>query len=118
MRTVRWILFGVAILAGIGIGLYYGWSVNPRQMEGGGLPLLRSDFRADYVLMVAEAYSAEKNLDLAARRLAPLGENPARQAQQAILTAGELGWSRGDVETLARLAQAFLTAQTPSGGSR
>ncbi len=110
MRVVRLILFLLAILVGIAAGLYYGWVLNPTQPGASALPVLRQDYRTDYVLMVAETYQANSDLAMAVSRLAPLGpETPARLAQQAILTARELNYSNQDVESLARLSQALLT---------
>jgi hypothetical protein len=59
--------------------------------------------------MVAEAFQQEKDVALAARRLDGLAEPPRRAVQKAILTAQELGYARGDLETLARLFQELQT---------
>ena len=72
---------------------------------------LRSDYRTDYVLMVAQIYDAEKDLKKATRRLEFLqAEPPARLSQIAVIKAGELGWDQRDLQLLARLAQAMLAA--------
>jgi len=82
---------------------------------------LRSDYRTDYVLMVAQIYDAEKDLSKANQRLEFLqGETPARLSQIAVIKAGELGYDRRDLELLARLAQAMLAGAegpTPTGGA-
>jgi hypothetical protein len=110
MRKLRLVLFLLAILLGIAGGLYYGWSVNPQPSSAGALPALRSDFRTDTILMIAETFQADHDPALAVQRLSALGgDSPARLVQQAIITAGELGYSVKDVETLARLSQVLLT---------
>lgn len=85
---LRWITFIFTILAGIAVGLFYGWVVNPVRYVDASLADLQDDFKADYVWMVAEAYQVEQNPDLAAQRLALLGANsPAEAAHQALLVA-------------------------------
>ena len=116
MRTVRTILFLLAILVGIAAGLYYAWVINPGTPTAVSLPDLRQDYRTDYVLMVAESYQADNNRALAATRLASLGpDSPARLADQAILSAKDLNYSVQDVQTLAKLAQALLSQPTVQG---
>jgi hypothetical protein len=113
MRTVRIILFLIAILVGIAAGLYYAWVVNPGTPAAGALPSLRQDYRTDYVLMVAETYQAEGDLALAAARLSALGaEPPVRLVQQAILAASDLNYGVQDVQSLAKLSQALLAQPT------
>lgn len=114
MRTVRTILFLIAILVGIAAGLYYAWVVNPAPPSAGALPDLRQDYRTDYVLMVAETYQSEGDLTLAAARLSALGtEPPVRLVQQAILAASDLNYSLKDVQSLANLSQALLGQPVP-----
>ena len=119
MRTLRLALFVFAVLLGIAGGLYYGWSVNPRGSSAGSLPALRSDYRTDYILMVAETFQSDHDPALAVQRLSSLGEDaPARLVQQAIITAGELDYSVKDVETLAKLSQVLLTYIPAATGGR
>jgi hypothetical protein len=84
----RWILFFLTIAAGAAAALYYGWVVNPVQYMDSYPSSLRADYKADYVLMVAEAYQAEGDLSLAMRRLAVLGDAaPEESASKALLFA-------------------------------
>ena len=107
----------LSILAGAAVGLLYGWMVNPVRYVNTTPENLRSDFQADYVLMVAEIYSSEKDATLAARRLLVLGDTqPLRSVQQAIITGQGLGYSQQDLAQLGRLSQAIET-WTPAGGS-
>ncbi len=85
---MRWIGFFVAILAGLALGLYYGWVVNPVHYVDASFSDLHEDFKSDYVWMVAEAYQAESNTQLALERLQPLGGGPAWQiVHEALLSA-------------------------------
>lgn len=108
MNTKRLLWFGISILFGLAIGLIYGWFVNPAQVTDSYPATLRADYRADYALMVAEVYAQDGDVQAAARRLAVLGgESPLRTMQEAILTAGELGYARDDLLTLNKLAAAL-----------
>ncbi len=70
----RWIGFMLAIAVGVGLGLFYGWVIRPVEYVDTSPNTLRIDYKSDYVLMVAEAYQAEGNLDKAIQRLTFLGE--------------------------------------------
>jgi hypothetical protein len=114
----RWIRFLIAILLGIVIGLIYGWVFNPVQYVDTAPDSLREDFRTDYVLMVAEAYQAEEDLSVAVRRLAMLGDAPAREiVRRALLFAEDVGYAESDLE-LMRTLEDDLQAWNPAvGGS-
>ncbi len=106
----RWIWFGLTILAGIGLGLLYGWVINPVQYVNTSPDTLRVDYKTDAVLMVAEAYQTDSDLALAARRLAFLGDAPpAQMVQEAIQYAGQSNYAPADIDRLVRLSQAFQT---------
>jgi hypothetical protein len=76
----RWILFFITVALGLGAGLYYGWRIDPVEYVDTTPETLRDDYKTDYVLMVAETYQVEKNLDLAVQRLAALGsQEPGEQ---------------------------------------
>lgn len=106
---LRYILFGVAILAGLIAGLYYGWELSPVDFGAGGVETLREDFKADYVLMVAEAYRTEQNIDAAAESLRLLPEsNPLHLVDAAITFAVEHNLSPADIARLNALQAALL----------
>jgi len=54
------------------LGLFYGWEINPVQFVDTTPASMRADYRADYVLMIAEAFHTDQNADVAIRRLAVL----------------------------------------------
>ncbi|GIV63011.1 MAG: hypothetical protein KatS3mg045_0350 [Bellilinea sp.] len=118
MRLRRLIWFVVMIGIGAAAGIFYGWVLRPTQTSGFALHTLRSDYKADYVLMTAEIYRKDGDLAAALERLNALEDTlPLRQVQQAILTGQQLGYARSDIETLANLFQALqkgLPSLTPT----
>ena len=110
----RWLYSIIALVLGLGLGLLYGWVINPVQFVDTTPASMRADYRADYVLMIAEAFNADHNTDLAIRRLAFLGSNsPSEIASQAIQTGQNLGYSADDISLLQELRRA-LQAYQPS----
>lgn len=102
----RWVGFLIALILGITAGLYYAWVIDPVEYVDTSPDTLLIDYKADYTLMVAEAYQLEGDLDLAARRLAVLGEAPpAEIVQNAILFAARAGYVDADVEQMRELEQ-------------
>ena len=97
--------FVLAILAGLVIAIIYGWYIHPSQPGDTTLAALRNDYKTDYVLMVSEIYSVDKNLSSATESLQKLGDKePIRYVQEAIITAQDLEYVQVDMENLAQLA--------------
>lgn len=114
----RWLWFLIAVAAGIGLGLLYGWVINPVDFVDLTPDTLRADYRADYILMVAEAYQAENDLDIAARRLAVFGSDPpAEIASQALQFVPSAGFSPSELTALEELVQALRAWQPPAGAA-
>ncbi len=108
----RWLPPIIAIIIGIILGLIYGWVVEPVQFVDTTPDSLRADYRADYVLMVAEAYHADQNAGLAARRLAIFGSaSPADIASQALQIGRQSGYSSDDISLLQELTRAMQAYQ-------
>jgi len=106
----RRVWFFVVILVGIGLGLAYGWIINPVKYVDTSPDTLRADYKTDYVLMVAEAYHKDNDVSLAVRRLAFLGNtSPLELVQQSIVLAGQAGYSSQDVGSMVALAQVLET---------
>ncbi len=106
----RWLLFLIAIGIGIAVGLTYGWVINPVEYVDTTPNSLREDYKADYVLMVAEAYAAEKDPALAARRLALLGDTPPVEIVRQVMiyaTQVQPGYAEADLDLMSRLASAL-----------
>jgi len=99
---------GLGAIVGLGLGLYYGWIVRPSVQISGEVQALRQDYKDDYLLMIAEAYSADANLDRAQARLgaagfAEPGPAVAALAERLIST----GRDSADIRRLAALAGAL-----------
>lgn len=109
MRAARWIRFIIAILIGMGLGLYYGWFVSPVEFVDTAPSTLRQDYKTDFVLMVAEIYQNDGDLAAALNRLALLGDTSALEgAQQALEFATQAGYAQRDLDTLSALLQALI----------
>jgi hypothetical protein len=105
----RWFRFFIAILIGIGAGLLYGWVINPIEYIDTSPDSLGIDYKADFVLMTAEAYHADGDLNAASERLAILGDTPPSViVQQAILFAERVGYSDADLSLMHALNNALL----------
>jgi len=115
---MRWIAFIASILLGITISLVIGWMLIPPAADQVTPAALRADYKTDYVLMAAEAYQHDADIVAAARRLALLSNQaPLYLVQEAILNAGQLGYTQQDVDWLAVLAQALEAWAPLPGGS-
>jgi hypothetical protein len=113
----RWIGFLIAIVAGLIGGVYLGWAGRPPAQNADTTPnMLRADYKADYVLMVAEVYAVEGDLLAAARSLAVLGDvAPLIFVNEAVAFGQEIGYVDADQGMLLRL-QADLQTWNPSPG--
>ncbi|RPJ26755.1 MAG: hypothetical protein EHM33_10465 [Chloroflexi bacterium] len=104
----RWVFIILALIAGVGIGLAYGWVFDPVDFFDLTPDTLRTDYKADYVLMTAEAYRVEQDPGLAARRLAIFGtQSPAAIAAEGLDYARANGFSDADVTLMQELVTAL-----------
>jgi hypothetical protein len=114
----RWLPILIAALLGLTLGLVYGWVINPVQYTDITPDVLRVDYRTDYVLMVAEAFQAEQDPALAARRLAVLGSDPpALIAGEAYDFAQQSAYPADDLALIQELTIALETWQPIPGTS-
>ena len=104
----RWVFILLALILGAGLGLAYGWYVDPVDFFDLTPDTLRADYKADYVLMTAEAYSVEQDPGLAARRLAIFGtKSPSAIASEGLTYARNNGYSDADIALLQGLVTAL-----------
>ncbi len=109
--TLIMMILGLAV--GAGIGLTVGW-MAPISSPQTAPSVLSAEWQSDWVLMTAQAYSLDGDLNLARQRLALLGTgDPGARAAQCGEQALAEGLPPAYVGTLARLAAA-LGARTPS----
>ena len=121
MSPSTWIKLLIALAIGVALGLVYGWVIAPVQFIDTTPDTLRADYRADYVLMVAESYHADKDTGLAARRLAIIGsQTPADIVKQALQTGREAGYAPNDLTLLEELftaMQSYQPVSVPAAGT-
>jgi hypothetical protein len=108
----RWLTFLLALTFGISLGLLYGWVIDPIEYVDTTPDTLRPDFKADYVLMTAESFHADQDVELAARRLALLGSQPPGDlARQGLEDARSLGFAESDLLLMQKLTTAMQAWQ-------
>jgi hypothetical protein len=104
----RWVFIILALFTGIALGLAYGWYVDPVDFFDLTPDTLRADYKADFVLMTAEAYRGEQDPGLAARRLAIFGsQSPSAIASSGLNYARTNGFSDEDVALMQELVTAL-----------
>ncbi|KXK15379.1 MAG: hypothetical protein UZ14_CFX002000399 [Chloroflexi bacterium OLB14] len=102
----------IAIAIGAGIGLIYGWVIDPIEYVDVTPNILRQDYQIDYVLMTAEAYHYDFDAQIAAKRLAILGsESPAEIVAKALQYANNNNFSELEIQSLQTLLTAMQTYQ-------
>jgi hypothetical protein len=112
----RWIRFFIAMLIGAVAAMYYGWKLNPVRYTVTTPETLRIDYKTDYVLMVAEAYHAEGDMNLAARRLALVSTDaPSKMVTKAIQEAEKIPLPPDDIKAMQAL-ETDLEGWTPIPG--
>ncbi len=106
----RWLRFTLFLLLGLAAGLFYGWVVSPLKYVDTGLSHLSADYRADYVLMVAEIYASARDPEPAARFLSLLSpEAPSVIVAAALDYARAAGYDPADLTRLQTLLTAMQT---------
>ena len=116
MSVSRWIYFLLVIAIGLGIGLYFGWVVSPINYIDTNPSTLRSDFKTDFTLMVAETYGRDGDIEKAAKSLTSLGNQPPAQIVSAALVFAQQNNFYGeDINLLTRLNTALKTWKQPGG---
>ncbi len=110
----RWLVFLLGLALGAAAGLVYGWVVSPVQYSEASPAVLRADFRNDYVLMVAESYLGNHDLQKAASELSQLGQpDLVGLVRQTAAVDQAAGYSPQDLQRLEGLADDL--ARAPQG---
>jgi hypothetical protein len=108
MKPNRLIFILAALIAGITLGLTYGWVLDPVDFFDLPPDTLRADYKADYVLMVAESYRFNPDPALAARQLAIFGaQSPSAIASQGLEFARANGFDDSDIAMIQELVTAL-----------
>ncbi len=104
----RWTLFFLILLFGLGLGLVYGWVINPVSYQDTTLDSLRIDYKTDFTLMVAEVYHQEGDLDWALNRLTLLEDkSPVISVDNALKFASQAEYTLPDMFLLRDLSNAI-----------
>ncbi len=106
----------LAALIGLAGGLYYAWQISPVSYTDTAPSSLRSDFKADYLALVASAYATTGDVSRAQSRLLVFADTDmpgslAALAQQRLAQ----GWPEAEARALAQLAAALSTGKAASG---
>lgn len=70
---IRPSLILLGVIAGIAMGVFYGWVISPVSYTDTAPAALRSDYKDQYLILIATSYTADGDLDRARQRLAGLG---------------------------------------------
>lgn len=104
----------IGALVGIVFGLIYTWAINPVQYVDTAPASLRADHKADYALMIARAYAADSDLELARARLDLLDlEDPGGYLADLAAEQIQRGALLDDLRALSALAAALGTVPPP-----
>ena len=110
MRRIPWSsLF--ALLAGLGLGLVYAWTISPARVTDAQPIALRADFKDHYRSAIAAAYGATGDLARARARLSLLGDSDSIEAlnaqAQRMRASNASGESFGEADQVVALASAL-----------
>ena len=112
MSRSGWLFFVLSIVIGIGLGLFYGWVVSPVEYVDTTPSSLRSDFRTDYVLMVAETFQHDHDIQKATRNLAILGSQPPIEITIEAVNFAQLNnFNNEDITLLQNFSNALKVGQ-------
>ena len=113
MRRIPWGIL-LALLAGLGLGLVYAWTISPARVIDAEPVALRADFKDHYRSAIAAAYAATGDIARAQARLLLLGDSDSIEAlnaqAQRMLASGQ---SFDEADQVAALA--FALDQTAVG---
>jgi hypothetical protein len=104
LRIPLIIIIGLA--AGLGLGLYIGWSLVPTEYVNANPAYLAEIYQQDYVRMIAATYAVEGDLTAAQTRLDSLGTNGRSVLTAVMLDAILQQQNEAEIRQLVHLAAA------------
>ena len=105
IRVWAIVLALVGIAAGVGLGLWYGWEIDPVEYTDTDIAYLHPVYRDEYIRLVSSAYALDGDLDTARARIVLLAvPDPAAAVADLAERAIAEGVGASDVGLLARLA--------------
>lgn len=113
---MRYFWFVLSILCGLIIGAVAASRLIPLPYENLQFSSLRADYKTDYVLMTAEVYHQNHQIEEAQDTLKQLGpESPVYHVQEAIVYARDYNYRQQDMEWMIELLQALQSSPTTVG---
>ena len=111
--TRRWLTWGLAgVVLGAALGLLIGWWLWPLRYADASPAYLRTDYRDEYIVMTAEAYQIDGDLEAARTRLRLIDAQD--QTKPLIELAQRLIDADGDAADVARLTSLASALDPPS----
>jgi hypothetical protein len=111
-----WVSLLLGVILGVAAGLYYAWALNPVEYTDTSPASLRSDFKLEYLTLIAAAYNGTGDLERARARLGLFADpNPADTLAALAQQRLAQGHPGPEVSALAKLASALSgsSAGTP-----
>jgi hypothetical protein len=97
----------IALIVGIGLGIVYGWVIDPVEWTDATPDLLERTYQVDYLRMVIDSYSVNLDPELAKERYERLGEDRGE-------VLAEVGENPGDLSPSAiQKFQALVAVESP-----
>ncbi|MBN1643057.1 MAG: hypothetical protein JXA09_17625 [Anaerolineae bacterium] len=109
----------IALLIGVGLGLWYGWEIDPVAYVDTDLAHLHPYYRDEAILMVSSAYALDGDLDAARTQLALLElPDPATAVADLAARAAARGAPALHLRALDGLARALASSAPPGDDPR
>ncbi|MCS7283341.1 MAG: hypothetical protein RMK65_08990 [Anaerolineae bacterium] len=86
-RRTFLLTFLAGLTVGLALGLIYSWLIDPVRLYNTTPPLLRTDYRHEWIRLAALGYVADGDLERALLRLKGLPEKDVREALTAMIEA-------------------------------
>lgn len=106
-KKTRLLSFLLVLIVAISAGFFYGRFIADTRQSPSELTNLRLDFRTDYILMVAEIFQGEQDINAAVRRLTVLDEDWRKLLDEATYFGKTVGYSEDDLQIMNRLKEAL-----------
>ncbi len=102
----RFLALSLGMALGLALGLVYAWLIDPVQLYNTTPPLLRSDYRHEWIRLAALGYVADGDMDRALARLKGLRGQDVQDALAAMIEAyAAHGQPAPTMRRLSQLAQ-------------
>lgn len=107
-RRASFLALIVGLVLGLTLGLVYSWLIDPVRLYNTTPPLLRMDYRHEWIRMTALGYVADGDMDRAIARLKGLRREDIQDALAAMIEAyAAYGQPAGTMRKLSQLARQF-----------